>query len=85
MANKHKHAANLVIKLKNAETWREGSAPRAVLLVWGGRSGKPPSILISKLGEGYSPAGPVRTLRRAYENLSGEVARLNVQFYARGP
>jgi 4-amino-4-deoxy-L-arabinose transferase-like glycosyltransferase len=80
-----KYGANIAARLERAQRWEEGSAASQVVVLWEPKPGRSPNGLAARLGDGFEPRGPVIAMDAPYENLSGEVARLNGQLYARKP
>ena len=72
-----------------ASVWDDADADapplNQVVVLWPAKSETPPSDLVAKLGDAYAPRGSVLAMRYPYDNLSGQEARLNAQFYARKP
>jgi 4-amino-4-deoxy-L-arabinose transferase-like glycosyltransferase len=80
-----KYGANIAARLERAERWGEGSGAGQVVVLWEPKPGRSPNGLAARLGSGFTPRGAVIAMDAPYENLSGELARLNGQLYARKP
>jgi hypothetical protein len=52
-------------------------------VLWEAR--RSPDGLVARLGDRFEPRGGVIAMRYPYDNLSGQVAAVNAQVYARKP
>jgi len=85
LGDRQRLGANLVIRLDSARMLSAAQEPSRVLLAWEGHSDDAPRGMVGELGEGYAPGGPVQRLSAAYDNFSGETARLSYQVFQRAP
>lgn len=85
LASRYRIGANLAIRLDDARVWSSEAAAARVLLAWEGHAETAPGGMLRQLGRGYAPAGPVRQLSAAYDNFSGQTARLSYQVFQRVP
>jgi len=85
LGDRQRLGANLVIRLDGARMLSAAQEPSRVLLAWEGHSDDAPRGMVGELGEGYAPSGPVQRLSAAYDNFSGETARLSYQVFQRAP
>jgi len=83
-ADRHKVAANLLVRMDGARLWPAHEASR-VIAVWRGHSSDMSHRMKRELGARYQPAGPIIKLSRKYHNLSGETARISFRLYKRSP
>jgi len=85
LGDRQRLGANLVIRLDGARMLSAAQEPARVLLAWEGHSDDAPRGMVGELGEGYAPGAPVQRLSAAYDNFSGETARLSYQVFQRAP
>jgi hypothetical protein len=83
LADQEKYAANLAIRLPNAAVWGQIDQPGEIAIVWRDRSLEVPLVLTQQLGDAYEPRGAAIHMSFPYDNLSGQVAKLNARLYIR--
>jgi hypothetical protein len=83
IADRDKYAANLVIRLDFARSWRPDETANRVIIVWSSRRETPPDGLVDQLPAGFSPIGEPLTMTHDYDNFSGIETQLKAQLYAR--